>query len=115
MDIVTIKLPDISNYMQFTQTCNLNNNITIVLVFKTMFRSDNVYLDIYLNDISVESKIISSRLLTKNSLISLPNRDIDFPYNIHCIDQDSIQENLTRNNLYKFYMYFTSYNNGDLK
>ncbi len=114
MNFNIIKMPDISNYIQYTMLHQITNDTSIIMVFKSLFRSDDILIDIYKNDITENSKIISGKKLTSNSLISLPNRNVDFSYYIYCVDQDGVNEPVSKKNLYKFYLQFMSYDSGEI-
>lgn len=110
---IVTKLPDISQSMQYIQQIQLNTEITVVFIFKTMFRDDDVLFDLYLNEIADETKIISGKKLTADALLVQPRYDLDFKYYIHCVDSDGVDESINRYNLNKFYLQFTSYEGKD--
>ena len=112
MNICTVKIPDISKDMQFTLLQQIADDTSVIIIFKTFFRSDDIIIDVYKDDINNSSKIISGVRLTPNSLICLPNRDINFPYYINCVDQDRVSIPINKNNAHKFYLQFTSYDSG---
>lgn len=109
MGIETInKIPDIQEYSQYLSFLQISNEISIIIIYKQLFRSDDVLVDIYLNEISENTKIVSGRKLESNSLVSSPNYELGFNYYIFCIDQDDIQESLNIYNAGKFYLQFSS-------
>ena len=108
MKIVITKLPDISNYMQFITPIQLGSDISIICVFKQLFRDDDVLVDFYLSEISDNTKIVSGIKLTADSLLCLPRFDLGFNYNIYCSNIDGINEPITKNNVHKFYLQFTT-------
>ena len=59
MNFNIIKMPDISDYMQYTMLHQITNDTSIIMIFKSLFRSDDILIDIYKNDITENSKIIS--------------------------------------------------------
>lgn len=109
MKIVLNSIPNITDYMQYITTIQIDSDITIVVVYKTLYRSDDVLVDIYLNEIADDTKIISGRKLTKDSIVSLPKHDLGFEYLIRCVDQFRINSSLNKYNAHKFYLQFTSY------
>lgn len=113
MKILLEKCPDIKEYMQVTQTVNISSDVTLIFMYKRLFRSDNVILDIYKNEILNENKIISSKVLQPECIIVYPNNDLDFNYYIYCIDIDGINRPITYNNLNKYYLHFVTYDGKD--
>lgn len=113
MIVYTQKNPDIQEYIQYISLMQLSSEITLVIVYKTLFRSDDVLVDIYLNEIADDTKIISGRKLTSDSIVCLPKPDIGFAYWINCVDQDGINTSLNKYNAHKFYLQFTSYEGED--
>ena len=107
MAIETLNIPDLNNYMKYTSTIQLGSDITVIAIFKRIFRSDDIIVDFYINEISENSKIISSKSLTVNSLLCTPKPDTNFNYYINCIDQDGIDESLKYFNAHKFCLQFT--------
>ena len=110
MDINIQQIPDISQYNEYIYTLQLTAEVSIVLIFKQMFRSDEVLLDIYLNEIADDTKIVSGKILQPDSIICLPRHDLSFEYQIECVNQDCVEEPLDKNNAYKFYLYFRKLN-----
>ena len=108
MAIYTLNLPDISDYMEYLQTVQLGTENTVLLRFKTCLRSDDVFVDIFLNEISEDTKIISGRKMTPNSMISIPNSDNSLQYSIHCVDIDDTLLPINKYNLNKFMLFFQS-------
>lgn len=115
MKLSIIQIPNISQYLNTTIQHQLDTDLSIILVFKTLYRSDDVILDIYTDDISENTKIVSGKLLTSGALISLPNRNVNFGYYIHCLDMDGIEQPLDKYNAHKFYLQFSSYDDGNIK
>lgn len=113
MNISIANLPDITNFIDYTYSIQVNTDISIIIVFKHLYRSDIVLADIYLNEITDATKIISGIKVTSGSLVSPPRYDLNFPYYIHCIDQDGVDEPVKQDNLYQFYFQFTNYDGGD--
>lgn len=109
MKVVINKLPDIRDYMQYSSLVSISSDITIVIVYKTLYRSDDILVDIYLNEIADDTKIISGRKLSTNSIISLPRYDLGFTYWIECIDPDNVNASINKYNANKFYLQLTSY------
>ena len=113
MIIVTNQIPDIQQYMSSVSMVQISSDVTLVIVYKTLFRSDDVLVDIYLNEIADDTKIISGRKLTSDSIVCLPKPDIGFTYWINCVDQDGMNTSLNKYNAHKFYLQFTSYEGED--
>lgn len=109
MKLFNTIIPDIQNYMQYVSLFQISSDISLVIVYKTLYRNDDVLIDIYINEITDDTKIISGRKLTSDSIISLPRYDLGFEYWINCIDQDGINVSLNKYNAHKFYLQFTSY------
>ena len=109
MIITRLKNPDITDYSEYVYLQQIASDITIVIVYKTLYRSDDVLVDRYLNEIADDTKLISGRQLTSDSIVSLPRSDIGFSYWINCVDQDTINTSLNKYNAHKFYLQFTSY------
>lgn len=112
MILTSLKLPDITQDMLLSVNLPLNNDLTIVMIFKSLNRSDNVIIDLYRNDISEETKIITGKILQPDSVIKNP--DSNFNYKIECVDEDGIHESITQNNLHKFYIQFVQATNEEL-
>lgn len=112
MILTSLKLPNITQDMLLSVNLPLNNELTIVMVFKSLNRSDNVIIDLYQNDISEETKIVTGKILQPDSVIKSP--DSNFNYKIECVDEDGIHESITQNNLHKFYIQFTQATNKEL-
>lgn len=112
MILTSLKLPDITQDMLLSVNLPLNNDLTIVMIFKSLNRSDNVIIDLYRNDISEETKIITGKILQPDSVIKNPNSN--FNYKIECVDEDGIHESITQNNLHKFYIQFVQATNEEL-
>ena len=114
MIISTLKIPDIKPYNTYIHQITIDGYITVIIIFKTLFRSDDVLVDIYLNEIADNTKIISGRKLTKDSIISLPKFDIGFPFQISCIDQDCVGFSINKYNADKYYINFSNNTDGDI-
>lgn len=112
MILTSLKLPDITQDMLLSVNLPLNNDLTIIMIFKSLNRSDNVIIDLYRNDISEETKIITGKILQPDSVIKNP--DSNFNYKIECVDEDGIHESITQNNLHKFYIQFVQATNEEL-
>lgn len=113
MIIARTKIPDIQQYLQYVTLSQISPDVTLVIVYKTLFRSDDILVDIYLNEIADDTKIISGRKLTSDSIVCLPKPDIGFTYWINCVNQDGINASLNKYNAHKFYLQFTSYEGED--
>ncbi len=113
MKIILAQCPTIRNYMQLTQVYQLSDNISLIVVFKNLFRSDNIIVDIYRNEITEESKIISGKSLMSNLLISPPKPEEGLNFSIFCLNKNGINESITKHNLHKFYLQFTSILDGE--
>lgn len=109
MNITIVNIPDISDYMEYISQYQIANDITIIAIYKTMFRSDDVLISLYLNEISDDTMLISGRKLTSSSCVCYPRGENGFNYWVHCVDQDGIHSDVQRSNAYKFYLQFTSY------
>ena len=44
----TNKIPDIQQYSQYLSFLQISNDVSIVIIYKQLFRSDEVLVDIYL-------------------------------------------------------------------
>ena len=108
MKVTIVKLPDISDYMQFIVPLQLSSDVSIICVFKQLFRDDDVLVDFYLSEIADNTKIVSGVKLTSNSLLCLPHYDLGFIYSIYCLNIDNINEPVTKNNVHKFYFQFVT-------
>lgn len=100
-------MPDISQYGQYISTISLTADITVVCIYKVINRSDGILLDLYKNDISEDTKIVSGKLLTPDSLICAPKSSQEFNYYVNCVDMDDISCNIIPTNLSQFYLQFT--------
>lgn len=109
-----LKLPNISTCMKYIQLYQLGADISIMIIFKSSIRDNNVFVDIYRDDISDTNKIISGKLVTLNSCICQPNNSMEFPYYINCYDLDGKNLPLNQDTLHNFYFQFTSYDDGHL-
>ena len=107
MAIKILNIPNLNNYMKYIKTIQLGSDITIVIIFKRIFRSDDIIVDFYINEISENSKVISGKLLTANSLLCTPKPDTNFNYYINCVDQNGVDESLKYFNAHKFCLQFT--------
>lgn len=108
MSTYILNLPDISDYYEFLQVFSIGEEITILIKYKTLTRSDKVLIDIYLNEISEDTKIVAGALLTTDTLLCMPRTDINFNYYIHCIDENDSMIPLNKNNAHKYKLYFNS-------
>lgn len=108
MNITTTKIPDISQYMQYMHTVQLSSDVTVLIVYKTLFRSDDVLVDIYLNEISENTLIVAGKLLVNGATLTSPKHDIGFKYSAYCYDIDGVNSGINKYNAYKFYLQFTS-------
>ena len=113
MKITIIQLPDISEYINYTYSTQIGEDSSVIMLFKRLYRSDIVLVDVYLNEITDTTKVISGIKVTAGSIISAPRYDLNFPYYIHCIDQDGVDEPVKQDTLYQFYFQFTNYDGGD--
>ena len=113
MKVIRQGMPDITGYMQYVCPISLDNDATIIVVFKQLYRDDDVLVDIYLNEMAEDTKIISGRKLTADSVICHPRNDINFPYYIKCTDIDDINTSIKNYNVHKFYLQFTYFDGED--
>lgn len=113
MQVIINQIPNILNYSQYISLTQISSDVSLIIVYKTMYRSDDVLLDIYINEMSSNTKIVSGRKLTTDSIISLPRYDIGFSYWINCVDQYDINTSINKYNAHKFYLQFTSYEGED--
>ena len=113
MQVIINQIPNILNYSQYISLTQISSDVSLIIVYKTMYRSDDVLLDIYINEMSNNTKIVSGRKLTTDSIISLPRYDIGFSYWINCVDQYDINTSINKHNAHKFYLQFTSYEGED--
>lgn len=109
MKITIINIPDVSDYMEYMVQHQISSDITIIAIYKTMFRSDDVMINLYLNEISEDTLLLAGRKLTPDSCICYPRSELGFNYWVHCIDQNGINCDIKKSNAYKFYLQFTSY------
>lgn len=108
--IISIQsLPDVSECSQCIYPIQLSSDVNIVFIFKQLFRSDDIIIDIYLNEISDNNKLVSGKTLSPDSLICQPNYNLGFNYKITCNDTKGINQSINKYNLHKFYLQFTSY------
>lgn len=115
MKIEIVQLPDISEYIDYTYSAQIGEDSSIIMLFKRLYRSDVVLADLYLNEITDTTKIISGIKITAGSVVSMPRYELNFPYYVYCIDQDGVDEPVRYDNLYQFYFQFINYNGGDLE
>lgn len=109
MNIDTIsKIPDIQEYSQYFSFLQISNDISLVILYKQLFRSEDVLVDVYLNEISENTKMVSGKKLESGSLVASPKYDLGFKYYIFCVDQDFIKESINIYNANKFYLQFCS-------
>lgn len=102
--LTTFQIPDISRHIKYIYTSQITSEMTLIFVFKTMFRSDDVLVDIYKDDIANADKIISSVKLTSDALICYPRYDLGLNMRIYCRDQDRIGTSVKKYNANKFYI-----------
>lgn len=107
MTIKIFNIPDLNDYMKYTSTIQLGSDITVLAIFKRIFRSDDILVDFYINEISENNKVIAGKLLTANSLLCTPSTSNNFNYYINCIDQDGVDDSLRYYNAHKFCLQFT--------
>ena len=107
MQIQIQRLPDVTQYLTNYLQIPITADSTLLFVFKTLYRSDDVLVDIYLNEITEDSLIIGGRKLAPDSIVSYPRYDLGFNWYISCVDQDGVDLPLTQYNMYKFYLQFT--------
>ena len=108
MQTTITKLPDITEYNKYIMSIPLSSDITVLAIFKQLFRSDDVIIDIYLNEIANETKILGGKKLVPDALLCLPKSDLGFNYNVYCSDIDGVNTGIVKNNVYKFYFQFTT-------
>lgn len=106
-------LPDVSQCMQYIYPIQISSDVNLIFIFKQLFRSDNIIFDIYKNEISDNTKIISGKTIMPNTLICQPNYGLGFNYEIRCCDIKGINQSINKYNLHKFYLQFTSYDGED--
>ena len=115
MQINLMKLPNISTYMKYIQLFQLGSDMTIIAIFRSSGRDENVFVDIYRNDISDSNKIVSGKVVTLDGCLCQPNNGIGFPYYINCYDIDGKGLPLNQSTLHNFYFQFTSYEDGHIR
>lgn len=115
MKMSIIQMPNISDCMQFTSTYQLNNELTIIAIYKPLERSNHILLDLYRNDISEVNQIVSGKILQLDSLVCQPNRNVDFPYYVRCINQAGLDLPLNQQTLQNFYLQFYSFDDGHIE
>lgn len=108
MKVTVQQAPNIQDYMQVGQTITLSEDNTVLVIYKRLFRSDNIIVDIYKNNISDDDKIVSGKVLCIDARLFNINSNLDFNYIIDCVDLQGIEENITPQNLHKFYLQFTN-------
>lgn len=114
MTVISIKqLPNIQQYVQYIYPVQPNAEVTAICIFKQLFRSDDVMVDVYLDEISENTKIISGRKVTPDAPISPPRYDMGFEYSIDCVDIDGVGLPIRNDNLNKFYLQFTKEDGND--
>lgn len=107
MKILIKQLPNIYNYVQYILPFQLSSDVTITMILKQLYRSDDILIDIYLNEISEDTKIISGRKLTSGGIVCLPRYDKNFKYRVDCMDIDMIGQPVRKDNVQDFYLQFT--------
>ena len=106
--IISIQqLPDIQQYVQYIYPVQPNAEITVICIFKQLYRSDDIIVDVYLDEISENTKIIAGKKVTADSIISPPRYDMGLEYSIACIDIGGTGQPVRKDNLNKFYLQFT--------
>lgn len=110
MSIILTKIPDISQYSKYIQSVQLSSDITVFIIYKTLFRSDDVLVDLYLNEITDNSIITSGKVLVNDSVIIQPRFNDGFKYSVYCYSLDSVQSGLNKYNAHKFHLQFTNIN-----
>ena len=113
MKATIIQAPNIQDYMQIGQTVTLSEDNTILIIYKRLFRSDNIIVDIYKNNISDDDKIVSGKVLCVDARLYNMNPNVDFNYVIDCVDLQAVDENITPQNLHNFYLQFTNLIDGE--
>lgn len=109
MNLTIVQMPNVSDCIEFTSAYQLNSELTVIAVFKPLERTNGILLDLYRNDISEANQIVSGKFLQLESLICQPNRDVDFPYYVRCINQASLDLPLNQQTLQNFYLQFYSF------
>lgn len=104
MNITSFKIPDISQHLEYIYPVQITAEMTLVFVFKTLFRSNNVLLDIYKDEITDFNSIITNVNLTANSMVCTPKPDLNVYCMIHCWDYDVIDTSLNKFNANNFYI-----------
>lgn len=112
MNIVLYKLDSLDGLNKYSAVVPLLADLSVSVFCKRQLRSDNVIIDIFLNNINNEDKIVTGKVLAPNSRIFTPSDD-SFNYRIECVDIDGVNKNITPDNLHKFYLQFTNYTVGD--
>ena len=107
MKILVQQLPDISEYSECIAPFQLSSDVSLTIVLKQMYRSDDVLIDIYLNEISEDTKILSGKKLTVDSLVCPAHFDKGLEYRIDCLDIDGVGLPLLKSNVSKFYLQYT--------
>lgn len=108
MQTILVKLPDTIDYNKYIMSIPLASDITVLVIFKQLFRSDDVIIDVYLNEIANETKILGGKKIVPDALLCLPKNELGFNYSIYCIDIDGVDTGTVKNNVYKFYFQFTT-------
>lgn len=107
MKLLIKQLPNIFNNVQCIMPFQVSSDITVTMILKQLYRSNDVLIDIYLNEISEDTKIIAGRKLTSGGIVCLPRYDMGFQYRIDCVDIDMIGQPLRNDNIQDFYLQFT--------
>jgi hypothetical protein len=113
MQITSFKMPSIKNKAEVVLQKQIFDTTSITLVFQKIFRSSNIKLDVYLDGVSEVTKIVSGKILQKDSILYVPNTNSDFKYFISCSNMDFLDEDITENTLQDFYLQFTDYTDGE--
>lgn len=107
MKILVKELPNIYNYVQYILPFQLSSDVTVTIILKQLYRSNDVLVDIYLNEISEDTKIIAGRKLTSGGIVCFPRYDMGFQYRIDCMDMDMTGQPVRNDNIQDFYLQFT--------
>lgn len=101
-----IKILPIPNLIQNNQTIlpiDLGEYDALI-VFKQQFRSDDVLVNIYKNEISPYALIKGDILLTANGTVTNTNPQKEFNWNVFCANIDGTNEEINFTNAHKFYL-----------
>ena len=107
MKILIKQLPNIFNYVQYIVPFQVSSDVTVTMILKQLYRSDDVLIDIYLNEISEDTKIITGKKVTSGGIVCLPRYDKGFQYRVDCVDMDMTGQPVRKDNIQNFYLQFT--------